>query len=422
MMRKDGFTALRSSVLPVDCPPARVVFAFALLVVSSTGNTAERPPVSAAPPIAQLTLDWPALAERVVQHLALVPGERVLSLCAGDRFQREFEPHLRYAVMKAGGVDLGCLEVLAEPLPQAFDPQVIQRGTSPAREALRGVLRDVDAAVMLAGAAPKHPAYAALQDLLRQGNSARRTVHFHWEGGGQPSAVAIAGQPLPPQHLIDAVYQRAVLREDCAAIGAAQRRVEAALRRGEVRVKTPLGTDLRFRVGDRPMNLQDGDASAARARTAKVLVDREVELPCGVLRVAPLEESVSGIIAYPVTQWDGRPVEGLKLHFEKGRVTRIEAAAGREAVEAALRSGGPGSEAFREFALGFNPELAVPERNPWIPYYGYGSGVVRLALGDNTELGGNVTSGRPRWWDLFVDTTVSVGDTVLVRSGKLTGP
>lgn len=112
----------------------------------------------------------------------------------------------------------------------------------------------------------------------------------------------------------------------------------------------------------------------------------------------------------------------LKLHFEKGRVTRIEAAAGREAVEAALRSGGPGSEAFREFALGLNPELAVPERNPWIPYYGYGSGVVRLSLGDNTELGGNVTSGRPRWWDLFVDTTVSVGDAVLVRSGKLTAP
>jgi len=56
-------------------------------------------------------------------------------------------------------------------------------------------------------------------------------VHFHWEGGGQPSAIAIAGQPLPPQHVIDAVYQRAVLREDCAAIGAAQRRVEAALRK-----------------------------------------------------------------------------------------------------------------------------------------------------------------------------------------------
>ncbi len=405
-------------------PKARPVFVFAFLMLSLGGDAAERQPAPAPPPapIAQLTMDWPALADKVVQHLALVRGEKVISLCAGDRFQRELVPYLRYAVIKAGGVDLGCLDVLAEPLPQSFDVQIIQRGIPPAREALRAILHDVDAGVMLSGAAPKHPAYAALQDLLRQGNSARRTVHFHWEGGGQPSAIAIPGQPLPPQHVIDAVYQRAVLREDCGAIGAAQRRVEAALRKGEVRVRTPLGTDLRFRVGDRPMNLQDGDASAARARTAKVLVDREVELPCGVLRVAPLEDSVNGVIAYPVTQWDGRPVEGLKLHFEKGRVARVEAASGREAVEAALRSGGAGSEAFREFGLGFNPELAVPERNPWIPYYGYGSGVVRLALGDNTELGGNVTSGRPRWWDMFVDTTVSVGDTVLVRGGKLAGP
>ena len=405
-------------------PYAQPVLAVVISAASSGSLAAERPaaaPPAAAPTVAQLTLDWPALAEKVVQHLALLPGEKVISLGAGDRFQREFEPWFRHAVMKAGGVDLGCLEVLGEPLPQAFDPQVVQRGAAPARAALRTMLSEVDAAVMLAGASPKHPAYAALQDLLRQGNSARRTVHFHWEGGGQPSAIAMAGQPLPPQSTIDAVYQRAILREDCAAIGAAQRGVAAALRQGEVRVTTPLGTDLRFRVGDRPMNLQDGDASAARARTAKVLVDREVELPCGVLRVAPLEESVSGVIAYPVSQWDGRPVDGLKLHFEKGRVSRIEATAGREAVEAALRSGGPGSEAFREFALGFNPELAVPERNQWIPYYGYGSGVVRLALGDNTELGGKVSSGRPRWWDFFADATVSVGETVMVRGGKLSG-
>ncbi len=57
---------------------------------------------------------------------------------------------------------------------------------------------------------------------------------------------------------------------------------------------------------------------------------------------------------------------------------------------------GTAGRAFREFALGFNPLLAVPEREPWIPYYGYGAGVVRLSLGDNSELGGAVTAGvRP---------------------------
>jgi hypothetical protein len=74
--------------------------------------------------------------------------------------------------------------------------------------------------------------------------------------------------------------------------------------------------------------------------------------------------------------------------------------------------------AFREFALGLNPLLAVPERNPWIPYYGYGAGVVRLSLGDNSELGGKVTGGYVRW-NFFTDLTVTVGSTTWVRAGKL---
>ena len=54
----------------------------------------------------------------------------------------------------------------------------------------------------------------------------------------------------------------------------------------------------------------------------------------------------------------------------------------------------------------------------WIPYYGYGDGVVRLSLGDNSELGGDVTGGYVRW-NFFVDTTVTVAGEVWVRDGKL---
>jgi len=368
-----------------------------------------------APP--QLTMDWPALAAKIVERIAPAPGEKVLLLCHPGKFE-EMVPHLRYAVQKAGAVDLGCLDVLAEPVPTAWDLKVLERGLRPARDAFRRMLHDVDAAVMMPGAAPRHPAYAALQDLLREEGGPRRTVHFHWDGGGAPSATALAGQPLPPSHVIDALYQRAVLRSDYNAIAAAQRRFLAALRKGEARVTTPLGTDLRFRVGDRPANMQDGDASAARARKAVVLVDREVELPCGVLRIAPLEETVEGVIAFPPSQWDGRPVTGLRLHFAKGRVTQVEAESGKEAVLAELKQGGPGIEAFREFALGFNPELSVPERNPFVAYYGYGAGVVRLSLGDNSEVGGKVVGGRWRW-NFFTDASVTAGGEEWVQSGHL---
>jgi len=246
-------------------------------------------------------------------------------------------------------------------------------------------------------------------------------VHFHWVENG--SAYPIAGQPLPVRPAIDALYQRALLRTDYRALADVQRRFAAALASGDVRITSAAGTDLRFRAGGRPVNLQDGDASQARAAAGKVLIDKEIELPAGAIRVAPIEETVEGVIAFPPSQWDGRPVEGLKLRLSKGRVVEVTAASGKDAVEDEMQKAGDAGRAFREFALGFNPLLAVPSRAPWIPYYGYGAGVVRLSLGDNSELGGAVvsTGSRPAYvrWNFFTDLTVAVGGTVWVRAGAL---
>ncbi|MFQ5792136.1 MAG: aminopeptidase [Acidobacteriota bacterium] len=361
----------------------------------------------------RLSMDWEAMAARIVQQLALEPGEKVLSVAHPGLFE-ELVPHLRYQVVKAGGIDLGVIDVLREPVPPGWDSDLLQRALGPSREAYRSMLAELDASIMLPGTNPGHPVYAAIQDLLRKGKG--RTIHFHWVENG--SAFALPGQPLPPRHVVDAAYQKALLETDYQALAAAQGRFEVAMRRGEVRVTSPLGTDIRFRIGDRPVNRQDGDASASRAAQGIILIDREIELPSGAVRVAPLEETVEGTIAFPPSQWDGRPVEGLKLRFEKGRVVELTAVLGRDAVEAEMSAAGPSGRAFREFALGLNPELAVPERRPWIPYYGYGAGVVRLSLGDNSELGGTVSGGYVRW-NFFTDTTVSVNGEVWVRDGRL---
>jgi len=366
----------------------------------------------------RLTLDHAAIARRLVQQLALKPGERVLSIAHPGVFE-DLVPWIRYEVMKGGGIDLGVVGVLREPVPEAFDAAVLAKGAREARSYYKAMFRDVDAAIMMPGATTSHPAYLAMQDWLKDDlteHRGRRTIHFHWIENG--SAYPIAGQPLPPRPQMDAWYQRALLQTDYQALGASERRFAAALRGGELHITSAAGTDLRFRAGDRPPNLQDGDASAARAAQGKVLVDHEIELPAGVVRVAPLEDSVEGVIAFPPSQWDGRPVEGLKLRFVKGRVVEITATSGREAVEAEMRRAGDAGRMFREIGVGFNPLLAVPDREPWIPYYGYGAGVVRLSLGDNTELGGAVTGGYVRW-NFFTDLTVTVGGTTWVRNGKM---
>jgi leucyl aminopeptidase (aminopeptidase T) len=366
----------------------------------------------------RLTLDDPGMARTIVERLALTPGERVISVAHPGTFAGLI-PHIRYEVMKAGGIDLGVVDVLQEPVPVSFDPAVLQKGARESRASYKAMFRDVDAAIMLPGANTSHPAYLAMQDWLKDDlteHRGRRTIHFHWVEAG--SAYPIAGQPLPPRFAIDALYQRALVETDYSALAKSQRRFAAALKTGEVRITSPSGTDLRFRAGDRPVNFQDGDASRSRAASGVVLIDKEIELPAGAIRVAPLEDSVEGTVAFPPSQWDGRAVQGLTLRFSRGRVVEIRATSGREAVEAEMRAAGDAGRAFREFALGFNPLLAVPDRGPWIPYYGYGSGVVRLSLGDNSELGGAVTGGYVRW-SFFTDLTLTIGSTTWVRNGRM---
>jgi leucyl aminopeptidase (aminopeptidase T) len=171
-------------------------------------------------------------------------------------------------------------------------------------------------------------------------------------------------------------------------------------------------------VGERPVTRQDGDASAARAATARNLIDREVELPAGAIRVAPLEETVEGTIVFPTAAWLDEPVEGLTMTFVDGKATDIAADTGLADVEAVVARQGDAARSFREFALGFNPTLSIPETEPWIPYYGYGDAVVRLSLGDNSELGGNVVGGFVRW-NFFPSATVAIDDVVWVRNGRL---
>ncbi len=371
--------------------------------------------LSGGPAVAQprLTMDWEAMAERLVAQLAPQPGERILMLARPGNFD-EILPHLRYALMEAGAVDLGVVDVIEEPFPEAWDADVIRRGYAETRAAYKEMFRDVDGAIMMPGARPGQPAYSALQDWLNEGVG--RTIHFHWTHNG--SAFPLPGQPLPEQTAIDAHYQRALLDTDYGALATKQRDFVAAMRGAVVRVTSPAGTDLSFRIGDRPVNLQDGDASKARTDQGTILIDREIELPAGSIRVAPVEASVNGVIVFPPSQWDGRQVDGLRMTFEQGRIVGVTADRGLDAVQAELDQVPAPARAFREFALGFNPLLAVPERNPWIPYYGYGDGVVRLSIGDNSELGGSVTGGYVRW-NFFTDTTVGLDDEVWVRDGRL---
>jgi hypothetical protein len=133
--------------------------------------------------------------------------------------------------------------------------------------------------------------------------------------------------------------------------------------------------------------------------------------------VAPIETSVQGVLVVPSARIGGATVRGLRLEFKDGVVVNGSADDNRTIMRdnlLAVRA----LNFFREFALGFNPRLVPPPGSRFVPYYGYGAGVVRLSLGDNTELGGSVTGGVVRWF-FFSDATVTVGGETIVEAGRL---
>ena len=395
----------------------RVLLAIATVTWLSTAN--------AQAPLPQHTMQWEALAQRIVDQLALEPGEKVISVAQPGMFDA-FIPHFRYAVMRAGGVDLGVIDVLDNPYPVEWDADTLRQGFAAATEAYVAMLEDVDVALKMPGANPAHPAYKAMQILLQEKAGPRRTIHFHWTDPYSPSGNTtgltgvnvLPGHPPPPMQVIDTVYQNAVLNTDLDALDDHQDRFIAALRGGEVRVTSPAGTDIRFRVGDRDIIQQNGDASAVRMRQGAPFLDREVEIPAGAVRVAPIEETVQGRVVYPYSAWNGHSVRNATIVYENGRIVSATADEGKPFLQAELDAAPDDAKWFREFALGFNPMLSMDVTKTWIGYFGYGEGIVRLGIGNNGELGGAVTGRYFRWRDLLTDCTVTIGGETWLKDGK----
>jgi len=356
------------------------------------------------------SLDLKAISNKIIELADLENDENVLLVMAPGEFN-DIINELSGAIEASGANYLGAISVTEEQ-PEAWSSDWVKERIGKSDEELTSLFEDVDLGIMLPGASPTHQPYKVLQDMLQEGS--RRTIHFHWAG-----AYDLNGNLLETDAEKSQFYQNVILNTDYKELAEAQIRFENAMRNSIIRVTTQEGTDIVFQIGDRPVTKQDGNASAARASKGLNLIDREIEIPSGAIRVAPIEESVNGTIAFPDANWDGERVSSLKVAIENGKIINIKAKEGEEAVIKEMEKAGDSGKSFREFALGFNPMMPIQQTDsPWIPYYGYGAGVVRLSLGDNTELGGKVGGGYVRW-NFFTNATVSVDDDVWVDEGRL---
>jgi Thermophilic metalloprotease (M29) len=359
--------------------------------------------------LAAQQLPYDRMAARIAAALKVAPGETVILRLNPD-VMAGLEPAVRGA-LESAGAKVETISGSASDNREAGAPGESNRAGAPG-ESFERRLAAADIYVWLPGASGV-TGEADRKALTKwvDGGGSRREQHFHWLEG------TLLDNGLAARHTdaYDRLYLDA-LDIDYAALGARMDRAIALLRSGEARVTTPAGTDIRFRVGDRPFNKQDGDGSRERVAKAQMRIDRHIELPAGVVRVAPLESSVAGkmiVESFPIGDVRAR---GVVLTFDGGRVVNATAREGVDSLKKLLAT--PGASEFREFGLGFNPKLLPPQGDSTVPYYGYGDGVVRLSLGDNEELGGSVRGGFVRWI-FFTDATVAVNGEVLVQNGRL---
>ncbi|MHB1327197.1 MAG: hypothetical protein ACYC2K_03265 [Gemmatimonadales bacterium] len=352
-------------------------------------------------------VDWDALATQIVtRNLQLAPGERVV-LFWDQGSDRGAAAAFRRAIAASGGV------VSAElSAPTEAEAAGIER-LSPERRTLQRTRRDAAWAAAFAGAdvaiwlpTPTSTLADRPFERLVEGSKVR-AIHFHWF--------------LPPDRsdvgLIDSLYV-AAMAVPPADLDARMAAIDRAVRGKTVRITAPNGTNLSFRIpADAWVHRNTGDVSRAKVANARTVRDREEELPASVFRTTALTGVEGRAIGYASFDTRG-PI--LDATFSGNRVTRLVSARGGDALVASWQSRSGDKAIASEFVIGTNPALPAVLPSGFMPYYGYGAGIVRVSFGDNWESGGkNRVPGHLETLLFIPQATVTADGVVIVKDGEL---
>jgi leucyl aminopeptidase (aminopeptidase T) len=352
--------------------------------------------------------DWAGMARAIVHRaLRVEPGERVLIHADPTYFPTLLE-QVRIEIHRARAVELAAVMLSPPGLAEARR-RLGRREDATLREMEDRAMAEVFALADVFIWLPTRWAYNPGQTEEILAAWPGRAVHFHW--------IMECADPALFRRLSD--LYAAALDVDGAALTARQERLIEALRDAAVEVTDPRGTRLRFRLPGAHFHVGNGDASRAfvhaYARSAR---DREVELPAGAVRTVDVA-GVEGVLVTPPETFGGRPVGSLRVEFREDRIVSIRSERHARWVTAAWETESGDRDRFGELNVGVNPLLRPrPDLPDVVPYYGYGAGVVRVSLGDNSESGGGWRSTYHQW--LFLtDATVRADGRTLVEGGEL---
>lgn len=361
-------------------------------------------------PVAALSnsVDWNSIAAAiVVRGLALAPGERV-ALFWDHSSDKGNAAAVRAAIAAAGAVAIEANVPSAAEFERSkqLDPNVRARQLAERDAFWADAFSNVDAMIWLASPLDSMPG-RPIEHLTERIRA--RTVHFHW--------------PLPADaddvSWVEERYAKAIAVAP-ALLESRMAALEEMIRGATVKITSSNGTDFTFTVAaDAWIHHNTGDATRAKTARARTIRDREEELPAGAFRTTDVSGGTGVLVGY-AGYTTHAPV--IRATFLQGRITRFESRKRAESNVAAWERATGDKHLQGDFVIGTNPELPAVSPSGFIPYYGYGAGVVRVVIGDNWEAGGKNRSSNGETPFLLVDATVTANGRVLIERGRLVAP
>ena len=364
--------------------------------------------------------DFDILAEKLVTQVANVREGDLVRITGGVR-QIALLENLAVHVRKLGAFPLITLgsdrlaRRMYDDVPTQYD------GQTPSLELrLAGIVTaeiNVDFSERpdnLAGVSSKRiatvdSASGAVASLLY----ARNVVQVNLGNEMYPTS-ALAEQFAVPQEQLAEIFWSGV-SVDYRRLQATGEKVRAIFDAGsEVHISNPNGTDLRVRIDDSMVYVNDGVVSDEERERGGP--GRLVWLPAGEAYLAPMPETANGKVVIDRYFYRGREIRDFTLTFENGRLASMDAASDFADFKEEYDAAGPGKDVFGFIDVGLNPNVQIPTGSRMMVWMA--AGMVTVGFGSNAWAGGhnNVPYGTTTH---IPGSTVRVDGQVVVDGGVL---
>lgn len=169
------------------------------------------------------------------------------------------------------------------------------------------------------------------------------------------------------------------------------------------------GTDLTFRIKNRPVGIEAGTLEDCFSNGKECAVD----VPGGEVYVAPIETSANGVLM--VDEFRDYKIRNLKLHFKDGKVENFKAEKGGDVFRKLLDKAEGDKDRIAELGIGINYGVKL---TGYRLYDEKALGTAHIAIGNNIHLGG-VNRASIHLDFVLHSPTLEVDDESLMEEGKI---